>query len=103
MISATLVNLSNDLRRAAARRAYADVRRLAVKAGAAAADEARALPAGDTGIGEIAAWLKDLFDRTEILVRIGRASQASELRRVTFLQRYLPRPDRRAEHVKLAL
>jgi hypothetical protein len=88
MISSTLVNLSNDLRRAAARRAYADVQRLAVRVGAAAAEEARALPAGDPAVGEIAVWLTDLFDRAEILVRIGRASQASELRRVTFLQRY---------------
>jgi len=94
MISSTLVRLSNDLRRAAARREYAAVGRLAVRVGAAAAEEAQTLPAGDPAIGEIAAWLKDIFGSTEILVRIGRASQANELRRVTFLQRYLPPPDR---------
>jgi hypothetical protein len=103
MISPTLVSLSNELVRAAGRRRYAEVERLAVRAGSAAAAEARALPAGDPGIREIAAWLKDLFGRTEILLRIARAAQASEYRRITFLQKYLPRPDRRAAHVKLAL
>jgi hypothetical protein len=44
-----------------------------------------------------------LYGRTEILLRIGRASQAGELRRITFLQRYLPPADRRAARVKLAL
>jgi hypothetical protein len=102
MISPALVNLSHNLRGAAARREYAEVERLARKVGAAAAEEARALPAGDPGIGEIAAWVKELFERTEILLRVGRAAQASELRRMAFLRRYLPPPDRRAERVKLA-
>ena len=103
MISSNLAALSDELRQAAARRAYAEVERLAVKVGDAAAEQVRALPAGDPGVRDIAAWLKELFDRTEILVRIGRASQAGELRRITFLQRYLPAADRRAAHVKLAL
>jgi hypothetical protein len=103
MISPTLVTLSNELVGAAGRRRYAEVERLAVRVGTAAAGEARALPAGDSGIREIGAWLKDLFDRTELLLRIGRASHAAELRRITFLRQYLPRPDRRAAHVKLAL
>jgi hypothetical protein len=94
MIVPTLANLSDDLRRAAARRAYADVQRLAVQLGAAVAAQARTLPAGDPRIVEIAAWLKEEFTRTEILLRIARASQAAELRRATFLQRYLKRPDR---------
>jgi hypothetical protein len=103
MISSNLAALNDELRKAAARRAYAEVERLAVEVGQAAAGQARALPAGDPGVGEIAAWLKELFERTEILLRIARASQAGELRRVTFLQRYLPPVDRRAAHVKLAL
>jgi len=103
MISSKLANLGNELQRAAARRAYADVERLAVRVGAIAAEESRALPAGNPGRREIAAWLKDLFGRTEILLRIARASQAAELRHLMFLKRYLPRPDRRAEHVRLAL
>lgn len=103
MISSNLAALSDELRQAAARRAYAEVERLAVKVGDAAAEQVRALPAGDPGVRDIAAWLKELFDRTEILVRIGRTSQAGELRRITFLQRYLPAADRRAAHVKLAL
>jgi hypothetical protein len=103
MISTRLATLSDELRRAAGRRAYAEVERLAVTVGTAAAEEARALPPADPGIREIAAWLNELFDRTEILLRIGRASQAVELRRITFLRRYLPLADRRAARVKLAV
>lgn len=103
MISSTLVTLSNELRGAAARRAYPEVERLVVKVGAAAAEEARALPAGDPGIREIAVWLKELFGRTEILLRIARAAQANEFRRISFLQRYVPRQDQRARRVRLAL
>jgi hypothetical protein len=103
MISSKLAILGNELQRAAARRAYADVERLAVRVGEAAAAESRGLPAGDPGRHEIAAWMKDLFDRTELLLRIARASQAAELRHLIFLKRYLSRPDRRAEHVRLAL
>jgi len=64
------------------------------RVGAAAAEDTRTLPAGDPGIRKIAAWLKDLFDRTEILLRIARASQADQLRRLTFLNGYPS--DRRA-------
>jgi hypothetical protein len=103
MISSTLAALSDELLRAAARRAYADVERLAVKVGAAAAGEARALPAGDPWKREIATWLRELFTRTEILLRIARASQADEFRRITFLQRYLPRQNRKSPGVRLAL
>jgi len=103
MISSKLSTFGRDLQRAATRRAYGDVERLAARVGQAALDETRALPAGDPGIHEIAAWLKDLFERTEILLRIARVSQADELRQLTFLKRYLPRPDRRAENVRMAL
>lgn len=103
MMSSTLATLSDELVRAAGRRQYAEVERLAVLVGAAAAEQARTLPAGDPGIREIASWLKEVFDRTEILLRIARASQADEFRRLSFLQRYLPREDRRAQRVRLAL
>ena len=102
MISSKLAKLGNELSQAASRRAYADVERLAVRAGAVAAEEASALPAGDPGLQEIAMWLKELFDRTEILLRIGRAAQADEFKRLTFLKRYLP-ADGQAPHVQLAL
>lgn len=94
MISSTLASLSDDLRRAAGRREYAEVQRLATQLGAAAAAQARELPAGDSRIAEIGVWLKEQYDRAEILLRVARASQAAELRRVTFLQRYLKVPDR---------
>ena len=51
-------------------------------------------PIGDSRIAEIGVWLKEQYDRAEILLRVARASQAAELRRVTFLQRYLKVPDR---------
>jgi hypothetical protein len=103
MISPKLVMLGNELLRAAGRRRYADVERLSVQVGTATAGEARTLPAGDPGVSELAAWLKDLFDRTEIQLRVGRAAHAAELRRIAFLRKYLARPDRRAAHVRLAL
>ena len=99
MVSPSLTSLGNDLQRAAARRVYAEVQRLAVSVGAAAAEESRAT--GNTT--EIAAWLKDLYTRSEILLRIARATQADELRQVTLLKRYLSRPDQRAAHVRMAL
>lgn len=103
MMSSTLAKLSDELVRAAGRRQYAEVGRLAVQVGAAAAEQARTLPAGDPGAREVATWLKEVFDRTEVLLRIARASQADEFRRLSFLQRYLPREDRRAQRVRLAL
>ena len=102
MISSSLTAIETELRQAAARRAYNDVKRLAVGVGVAAAAEARALPAGDPGIREIAAWLNELFESTEIMLRISRASQADEFRRIAFLQRYLPRQQRPTPRMHLA-
>ena len=101
MISSTLTAIETELRQAAARRAYADVERLAVRVGAIAAGEARALPAGDPGIREIATWLTELFEWTEIMLRIARASQADEFRRIVFLQRYLPRQYRQGPQMRM--
>ena len=103
MISSTLTAIETELRRAAAHRAYAEVERLAVSVGAAAAAEARALPPGDSGIGEIATWLNGLFQSTEIMLRIARASQADEFRRIAFLQRYLPRQHRQEPRLHVAV
>jgi hypothetical protein len=101
MISSTLADLGNDLRCAAARRAYADVERLAVSLGAAAAEQVRSLPAGDPRIDEIAAWISEQFERTDILLRIARAAQADEIRRIPFLKRYLAQRTPRAAEVRL--
>jgi hypothetical protein len=100
MISPILDALSNALRHAAARRAYAEVQVLAVRAGEAAAQEAHALPPGDPGIAKIAAWLSELYARTDILLRIGRAAQGDELRRVLMLKRYTAGPYRPARRVR---
>jgi hypothetical protein len=91
MISPTLATLSADLRSAASRKAYTEVRRLAVRAGEAALEEVRALPAGDPGIDEIAVWLGELFTCAEILCRISRAAQADALRQAVCVQRYTTR------------
>jgi hypothetical protein len=101
MISPSLTAIGTELRHAAARRAYAEVERLVVRAGAAAAAEARALPAGDPGIRDIASWLNELFESTGIMLRIARTSQADEFRRMLFLKRYLSRQYRQAPRVHL--
>ena len=93
MISSNLASLGNELQQAAARRAYADVQRLAVLTGEAAAAATRKLPAGDPAIQEIAGWLKQVFESAEILVKIGRAAQADDFRRTVFLQRYFSKGD----------
>jgi hypothetical protein len=98
MISAALSTIGKDLQRAASRRDYAGVQRLAASAGTAAAEEARAT--GNTA--EIAEWWRDLFARTEILLRIARAAQAEELRQVALLKRYLSRPEVRAARVAVS-
>jgi len=103
MISPSLTAIGTELRHAAARRAYAEVECLVARAGAAAAEQTRALPAGDPGIREIASWLNELFESTGIMLRIARASQADDLRRVQFLKRYLPRQYRQTPRVHLEL
>jgi hypothetical protein len=90
VISPALTGLSSQLRHAIARRVYADVERLAVQLGAAAAEEARGVPEARA---EIAAWLKQEYECADILLRIGRAQKADTLRRTVFLQRYFPGPD----------
>lgn len=85
MVSPSLLTLGQNLQRAASRRGYAEVQRLAANVGVAAVAEARA----GANLAEIGAWLQDLYARTDILLRIARATQADELRQVTLLRRYL--------------
>jgi hypothetical protein len=89
MISATLTTLEQELRRAAGRRAYADVEQLVVSVGAAAAGEARSFPPGDPQVREIAIWLNQLYEWTGVMLRAARAAHAEELRRMPFLKTYL--------------
>jgi hypothetical protein len=103
MISAALTAIETELRQAAARRAYADVVRLAVTLGATAAQEARALLAGDPAVREIAAWLQAVYECTRVLLRVARTAQADELRRLLFVKRYLPRQHRQTPQVRLEL
>ena len=103
MIAPSLAAIEADLRRAAARRAYADVERLAATFGAAATREARALPPGDPQIREIAAWLDRQLDCALILLRTARAAQAEELRRLPFVKDYLRRQASPPRQVSLDL
>jgi hypothetical protein len=104
MISPALTTLGNELQQAAARRSYDRVPQLAAQLGARAAEEARGLPRGDVRFGELAEWLKQVYESTEILVRIGRASQADQFRRLVFLKKYLPEPAPiRATHLRIQL
>ena len=89
MISVTLIAMSEDLRQAAARRAYGEVERLVVSFCAAAAAQARTLPPGDPQIGEIGSWLHGELECVGVMLRIGRASVAEEYRRIPFLKTYL--------------
>jgi hypothetical protein len=103
MISSTLATMSDKLRRAAGRRAYAEVQRLVVSLGAAAAAEARGFPPGDARIREIAAWLHEQLDWTGIMLRTARAAQADELRRIPFLKGYLRRQVQAGPRIHLDL
>lgn len=91
MISPPLSTLATGLHNAAARRAYEEVQGLVVALCAAAAAEARSLPEGDARIGEIAWWLREQVEWTEVMLRTARAAQAEELRRIPFLNGYLRR------------
>ena len=103
MISSTLATISADLRRAASRKAYSDVQHLAVRAGEAALQEVRALPAGDPEIEEIASWLRELYAAAEMLCRISRVAQADELRQAVCIQRYTARQGATATKMRLQL
>jgi hypothetical protein len=103
MIPVALETLGSELRKAAAHRRYADVNRLAVQLGSAAAQMVGSLPAGDPAIRQIAAWLSELFKSTEILVRISRAAQADQLRQAVFVQRYMARQTPRPSQLRMQL
>jgi hypothetical protein len=103
MIYSTLASMSNDLRRAAGRRAYGDVERLVASLCAAAAEQVKSLPAGDPRIREMAAWLDEQLQCTGTLLRIARAAQADELRRIPFLKGYLRRQSPAAPRIQLDL
>lgn len=103
MISPELTAIEKRLREAAARRAYNEIPSLAACVGAAAAEEAKSLPSGDPLLLEIGLWLQALYRDIEILVRIGRATDAGELRRVAFLRKYLPRGTGEVRRIHLQL
>jgi hypothetical protein len=103
MISTTLATIGNEMRGAAGRRKYAEVQRLAVSLSEAAAEHARSLPPGDPQIREIGTWLDRQLETAGIMLRIGRAAQADELRRIPFLKRYLGQQTRAASQMRLDL
>lgn len=86
---ASLSTLETELRQAAGHRAYADVERLVVLLCAATTAQLHILPKDDPRIHEIAAWLHELLDWTGTMLRISRATQADELRRIPFVRSYL--------------
>jgi len=88
-VCATLVRLGQEMRSAAIRRDYAGVERLAPMIGTAVEAQVRALPAGDARRSELAAWVRELWESTETMLRVGRAAQAEELRRMPFVRTYL--------------
>ena len=95
--------MSEELRSAAGRHAYAEVERLVVALCAATAEQARNLPAGDPQIRELATWLRELLDWTGIMLRAARAAQADEMRRIPFLKGYLRRQAAKAPQMSFDL
>jgi hypothetical protein len=89
MAATSLSSLETLLREAVASRNYAEVQRLVVLLGAATAEQVSSLSAGDPLILEIGGWLDDLLDWTRTMLRVSRAAQADELRRIPFVRSYL--------------
>jgi|ERR1035438_716735 hypothetical protein len=92
MISASLRRIETELRRESAGHAYPEVERVAISLCQAAAEETKVLPAGDSRILEIAAWVDELLEWTRVMLMAARASQAAELRQIYFLKGYLRQP-----------
>jgi hypothetical protein len=89
MISESLQKIEAELRRDAACHRYPEVQRLVVSLCQAAAEQTKVLPAGDSRILEIGAWVDDLLEWTRVMLVTARASQAAELRQAYFLRGYL--------------
>ncbi len=88
MMPSYLVQLEEQVRRAAASRQYAEVTRLTAEFADAARAYAQALPKGDPRAGETMRRLVDLLSWALVMVQGARAACAAELRQVATANRY---------------
>jgi hypothetical protein len=101
MIPEALTKLERELRRAAASHDYVSIERLAVAFGDAARLEIGKVPPGDPAVAEIARHVLNVLECSRILTLIGRARTAGELRSLSCLRRYIPRPRQRNPRLRL--
>ena len=86
----SLAKIEQALRRAVETQQYVEVQQLVLSFCEAAEGYARALPAGDPKIGEIAALTQELLQWTRTMVQAGRACIVLQLRQIPQLKCYVP-------------
>jgi len=86
----SLTRIEDRFRHAVESRQYGDADQLALQYGEAARQAVDLLPSGDPGRAQIARRVLDTFEWARLLLLIGRAFTARELRRIPFLNSYLP-------------
>ena len=84
-----LSGIEKQLRRAVETQRYEEIQRLVLEFCEAAEASARALPAGDPRIGEIAAMTQNVLNWTRTMVQTGRESLVLQLRQMPKVKRYL--------------
>jgi len=86
----SLTRVEDRFRHAVESRQYGAADQLALQYGDAARDAVAALPAGDPARAQIARRVLDTLEWARLVLLIGRASTARELRRIPFLTSYMP-------------
>ena len=89
MASGSLTDLENQLRRAVVAGRYGDVRRIAPQFCAAARTALGQLPPGDPLRRETMLHVDRTLEWARVMMLLARTSLASELRRFTFLHKYV--------------
>jgi len=81
--------IEKQLRRAVETQRYEEIQRLVLEFCEAAEASARALPAGDPRIGEVAEMTQKVLSWTRTMVQTGRESLVLQLRQMPKVKRYL--------------
>lgn len=87
-----LSRIAKELRRAVETLQYEEVQRRVLAFCEAAEAQARALPPGDSRIGEIATMTQELLQWTHTMVQASRAVIVLQLRQLGQVKRYIPVP-----------
>lgn len=96
-----LIGIEKQLRRAVETQHYEEIQRLVLSFCEAAEASARALPAGDPRIGEIAAMTQKVLGWTRTMVQTSRESLVLQLRRLPKVKRYLGVPTGQASGLRV--